>query len=221
MLVTCPEQPLEQQRLRSNHETLLLAGRLLAVTAYRVPRSRPPRNAGQDQHHSPHPVDDGTDFYTLNPKGYVPLLELDNGERLSEGPAIVQYLADQNPASGLAPAAGTLARYRLQEWLNFITSEIHKQFGPMFVQNTPAEYKEILKDKLGKPIASGEPGQGLPDGQAVHRGRRLSVRVLRWSVCRHRSSKWRCSRRTKPRGGAPKVRRRLPPKAWSERRQGA
>ena len=77
-----------------------------------------------------HQLDDGTDFYALNPKGYVPLLELDNGERLSEGPAIVQYLADQNPASGLAPAAGTLARYRLQEWLNFITSEIHKQFGP-------------------------------------------------------------------------------------------
>ena len=97
-----------------------------------------------------HELDDGTDYYTINPKGYVPLLELDNGERLSEGPAIVQYLADQNPASGLAPAAGTMARYRLQEWLNFITSEIHKQFGPMFVQNTPAEYKEILKDKLGK-----------------------------------------------------------------------
>jgi glutathione S-transferase len=97
-----------------------------------------------------HQLDDGTDYYAINPKGYVPLLELDNGERLSEGPAIVQYLADQNPASGLAPAAGTMARYRLQEWLNFITSEIHKQFGPMFVQNTPAEYKEILKDKLGK-----------------------------------------------------------------------
>ena len=97
-----------------------------------------------------HQLDDGTDFYTLNSKGYVPLLELDNGERLSEGPAIVQYLADQNPASGLAPAAGTLERYRVQEWLNFITSEIHKQFGPMFVPNTPAEYKEILKDKLGK-----------------------------------------------------------------------
>ena len=79
-----------------------------------------------------HQLDDGTDYYTINPKGYVPLLELDNGERLSEGPAIVQYLADQNPASGLAPAAGTMARYRLQEWLNFITSEIHKQFSPMF-----------------------------------------------------------------------------------------
>jgi glutathione S-transferase len=97
-----------------------------------------------------HTLDDGTDYYTIHPKGYVPLLELDNGERLSEGPAIVQYLADQNPASGLAPAAGTLPRYRLQEWLNFITSELHKQFSPMFQQSTPAEYKEILKGKISK-----------------------------------------------------------------------
>jgi len=97
-----------------------------------------------------HQLDDGTDYYTINPKGYVPLLELDSGERLSEGPAIVQYLADQNPGSGLAPAAGTLERYRLQEWLNFITSEIHKQFSPMFQPNTPAEYKDILKEKLSK-----------------------------------------------------------------------
>ncbi|HKE39539.1 MAG TPA: glutathione transferase GstA [Casimicrobiaceae bacterium] len=97
-----------------------------------------------------HQLDDGTDYYTINPKGYVPLLELDNGERLSEGPAIVQYLADRNPASGLAPPAGTMERYRLQEWLNFITSELHKQFSPMFAANTPAEYKEILKDKVSK-----------------------------------------------------------------------
>jgi glutathione S-transferase len=97
-----------------------------------------------------HKLDDGSDYYMLSPKGYVPLLELDNGEFLSEGPAIVQYLADQNPASGLAPAAGTLPRYRLQEWLNFITSELHKQFGPMFSPDTPAEYKTMLKDKIGK-----------------------------------------------------------------------
>ena len=95
-----------------------------------------------------HQLDDGTDYYAINRKGYVPLLELDNGERLSEGPAIVQYLADRNPASGLAPAAGTMERYRLQEWLNFITSELHKQFGPMFAPDTPPEYKEILKKKI-------------------------------------------------------------------------
>ena len=92
----------------------------------------------------------GGDFWAVNSKGYVPALELDNGQVLTEGPAIVQYIADQKPESGLAPRAGTMERYRLQEWLNFITSEIHKQFGPMFVPNTPAEYKEILKDKLAK-----------------------------------------------------------------------
>jgi len=97
-----------------------------------------------------HQLDDGTDFYTINPRGYVPVLELDDGEQLTEGPAIVQYLADRNPASGLAPAAGTIERYRLQEWLNFITSELHKQFSPLFAANTPAEYKEILKEKIGK-----------------------------------------------------------------------
>lgn len=97
-----------------------------------------------------HQLDDGTDYYAINPKGYVPLLELDDGERLSEGPAIVQYLADRNPASGLAPAAGTMARYRLQEWLNFITSELHKQFSPLFAADTPAEYKQTLQEKLAR-----------------------------------------------------------------------
>jgi|SRR5436309_10699409 len=95
-----------------------------------------------------HLLDNGTDYYTINPKGYVPLLELDNGGRLTEGPAIVQYLADRVPASGLAPPAGTMERYHLMEWLNFITSELHKQFGPTFAPNTPAEYKQILKDKI-------------------------------------------------------------------------
>jgi glutathione S-transferase len=97
-----------------------------------------------------HKTQDGGDFYALNPKGYVPLLELDDGELLSEGPVIVQYIADRNPASKLAPAAGTMERYRLQEWLNFITSELHKQFGPLFQTTTPAEYKEMLKEKIGK-----------------------------------------------------------------------
>src|SRR5437899_10999617 len=90
----------------------------------------------------------GKDYWTINPKGYVPVLELDNGERLTEGPAIVQYIADRNPASGLAPAPGTMERYRLQEWLNFISTELHKQFGPLFAQTTPAEYKDVLKEKI-------------------------------------------------------------------------
>jgi glutathione S-transferase len=95
-----------------------------------------------------HKLQDGTDYYGINPKGYVPLLELDNGERLSEGPAIVQYLADLAPTSKLAPAAGTMARYRLQEWLNFITSEIHKAFTPLFTPGTPEETKTTYKARL-------------------------------------------------------------------------
>jgi glutathione S-transferase len=96
-----------------------------------------------------HKLPGGEDFYAINGKGYVPVLELDDGRRLTEGPAIVQYLADLKPDSRLAPAAGSFERYRLQEWLNFITSELHKQYGPFFAPNTPAEYKPILRDKLG------------------------------------------------------------------------
>jgi glutathione S-transferase len=95
-----------------------------------------------------HKLQDGTDYYTINPKGYVPLLELDNGERLSEGPVIVQYIADQVPERGLIPPAGTLARYRVQEWLNFITSELHKGFSPLFNPAMPEEAKALFRAKL-------------------------------------------------------------------------
>ncbi len=97
-----------------------------------------------------HKLQDGTDYYGINPKGYVPLLELDNGERLSEGPVIVQYIADQAPAKKLAPAAGTMARYRLQEWLNFITSELHKSFSPLFNPAMPEEAKALYRTRLGE-----------------------------------------------------------------------
>ena len=90
----------------------------------------------------------GADFWQVNPKGYVPALVLDNGELLTEGPAIVQYLADLKPESGLAPANGTLARYRLQEMLGYINSEIHKTYSPLFKPDTPeatrAERKAYL-----------------------------------------------------------------------------
>ena len=92
----------------------------------------------------------GEDFKKINPKGYVPTLQLDNGEVLTEGPAIMQYIADQAPTSKLAPAAGTMARYRLQEWLNFITSEIHKGFSPLFNPAVPDAYKTMVKENLGK-----------------------------------------------------------------------
>ena len=90
----------------------------------------------------------GDDYRAINPKGYVPLLELDNGVRLSEGPAIVQYLADLAPASRLAPPNGSLERYQLQEWLNFITSEIHKQFSPLFDATMPDAAKEKFRNRL-------------------------------------------------------------------------
>jgi glutathione S-transferase len=95
-----------------------------------------------------HKLQDGTDFYTINPKGYVPVLELDNGERLTEGPAVVQYIADQAPDKKLAPANGTFARARLQEWLNFTTSEIHKTYSPLFSAAVPEEYKTMARAKL-------------------------------------------------------------------------
>lgn len=100
-----------------------------------------------------HKLADGTDYYGINPKGYVPLLELADGQRLSEGPVIVQYIADQVPASQLAPAAGTMARYRVMEWLNFITSELHKGFSPLFNPATPDDYKALVRTRLGERLA--------------------------------------------------------------------
>ncbi|MBL8525336.1 MAG: glutathione transferase GstA [Betaproteobacteria bacterium] len=95
-------------------------------------------------------LDGGGDFWAINSKGYVPALQLDNGEILTEGPAIVQYIADLKPEAGLAPKAGTLERVRLQETLNFITSEIHKGFSPLFDPSFSPEVKQVFKDKLGK-----------------------------------------------------------------------
>jgi glutathione S-transferase len=95
----------------------------------------------------------GADFWQINPKGYVPALVLDNGELLTEGPAIVQYLADLKPASSLAPANGTLARYRLQEMLGYINSELHKTYSPLFKPETPAEVRQERKGYLRKRYA--------------------------------------------------------------------
>ena len=95
-----------------------------------------------------HKLADGTDYYTINPLGYVPLLVLDDGSQLREGPAIVQYIADQVPAKNLAPANGTMARYRLQEWLTFIGTELHKGFSPLFSPATPDDLKTAARDRL-------------------------------------------------------------------------
>ena len=91
---------------------------------------------------------DGRDFWAINPKGYVPALELDNGVVLTEGTAIVQYIADLVPASGLAPANGSLERYQLQEWLGFINSELHKSWGPLWRPSSTDEVKEATRKQL-------------------------------------------------------------------------
>ncbi len=97
-----------------------------------------------------HKTKAGDDYYAINPKGYVPALRLDNGQVLTEGTAIVQYLADQKPDTRLAPANGTLERYRLQEWLNFVSTEVHKGFSPLFNKALPDEVKQATKDRLKK-----------------------------------------------------------------------
>jgi glutathione S-transferase len=95
----------------------------------------------------------GGDYRSVNPLGYVPLLELDDGTRISEGPAIVQYIADKVPAKNLAPANGTPERIKLQSWLNFITSELHKGFSPLFNPAMPEEAKKIFRERLGTRFA--------------------------------------------------------------------
>jgi glutathione S-transferase len=95
-----------------------------------------------------HKLPDGSDFYAVNPLGYVPFLALDDGRTLHEGPAIVQYIADQAPDKHLAPANGTFERYKLQEWLNLIGTELHKGFGPLFVPGMPEEAKTMTKERL-------------------------------------------------------------------------
>jgi len=94
-------------------------------------------------------TEDGTDFRTINSKGYVPTLELPDGQRLTEGAAIVQYLADQVPARGLAPANGTFERVRLQEWLNFISTEVHKQLSPLFDAKCEDTFRARQHEKIG------------------------------------------------------------------------
>lgn len=88
-------------------------------------------------------TESGEDFRQLNPNGYVPLLILDDGNTLTEGPAIVQYLADLAPAKKLIPPAGTFERYQLQQWLNFISTEIHKSFSPLFNAAAPEAAKQL------------------------------------------------------------------------------
>jgi glutathione S-transferase len=98
--------------------------------------------------HKSHKARDGEDLNVINTKGYVPVLRLDSGEILTENVAVLQYIADQNPASKLAPAAGTLERYRLIEWLAYINSEVHKNFGPLFNAAAGEEIKKYARDNI-------------------------------------------------------------------------
>jgi glutathione S-transferase len=130
-------------------------------------------------------IEGGGDYWRVNPKGYVPALELDNGEVLTEGPAIVQYLADQKPESGLVPKPGSFERYRIQEWLNFITSEIHKQFSPLFKPNTPEDYKPIVRENLAnrfKWLDQQLAGKDYLMGKQFTVADAYLFTVLRWTV---------------------------------------
>lgn len=89
-----------------------------------------------------HKTESGEDYYRINPKGYVPALQIDNGEVLTEDAVLLQYAADRKPDSSLAPKAGSMERYRLMEWLNFISSEIHKTLGALFNPKITPEWKE-------------------------------------------------------------------------------
>ncbi|BCW89346.1 Glutathione S-transferase GST-6.0 [Alphaproteobacteria bacterium SO-S41] len=114
----------------------------------------------------------GGDYYEINPKGQVPALKLDSGDVLTEGPAIVQYLADQKPEAGLAPKNGTLARARLQETLNFLTSEVHKGFGPLFAGGSD-EAKKAAVENLGRKFGYLE--KQFADGRDYLMGKDFSV----------------------------------------------
>lgn len=93
-------------------------------------------------------TDGGGDYRKTNPLGYVPALELDDGTILTEGPAVVQYIADKVPAKGLAPANGTLERYQLQSWLNFVSTEVHKGYSPLFNPAVPDDVKSVFRERL-------------------------------------------------------------------------
>jgi glutathione S-transferase len=127
---------------------------------------------------------DGGDYLQINPKGYVPSLKTDDGQVLTEGPAIVQYIADLKPESGLAPPNGSFERYRLQEWLNFISTEIHKQFSPLFNPALSNDAKEYSRGNLAKRL---EYLNKLLEGRKFLLGERFTVAdgylytVLNWA----------------------------------------
>lgn len=129
-------------------------------------------------------TESGADYLAINPKGQVPALVLDDGSLLTEGVAIVQYLADRVPDRNLIPAAGTLSRYHAIEWLNYVATELHKGFSPLFNPKTPDEYKVIARDKLASQFSYLD---SVLEKQHYLLGQRFSVvdaylfTVLRWA----------------------------------------
>lgn len=126
---------------------------------------------------------DGGDFYRVNPKGYVAALMLDDGQVITEGTAIVQYLADFHPEAGLAPPSATFERVRLQEWLNFITGEIHAGSSPLFNSTLPEEVKTLFRDKLRRRldfVAQTLDEQAFLLGEAFSVADAYLFTVLRW-----------------------------------------
>lgn len=127
---------------------------------------------------------DGSDFRTINPKGYVPALALDNGEILTEGPAILQYIADRAPDKKLAPPAGSMERVRLQEWLNYITSELHKSFSPLFNKQASEDWKAAARALLDRRIALAAKaleGRGYLMGESFSVADCYLFTVLNWA----------------------------------------
>jgi glutathione S-transferase len=127
----------------------------------------------------------GDDYLKVNPKGQVPVLGLDGGGILTEGPAIVQYIADKAPNAKLAPANGSNERYQLQEWLNLITSELHKSFSPLFNPTMPEEAKNIFRERISKNFAYID---GQLAGKDYLMGSQFTVAdgylftILRWAI---------------------------------------
>jgi glutathione S-transferase len=120
-----------------------------------------------------HLLESGASYDGINELGYVPLLELDDGTFLREGPVIAQYLADQRPESGMAPAHGTMERYRLLEWLNFLTSEVHKGFIPLLyaIRRCSGKIYRHCEAEAGKQVRMDKPATGwkaLSDGRKLH-----------------------------------------------------
>jgi len=131
-----------------------------------------------------HRTEHDVDYYTINPKGYVPLLELDNGERLTEGPAICQYICDVARRTDLMPAAGTMARYRVMEWQGYVNSEIHKTFGLLFNPALEAGVKTVFAASLRKKyewIATELAGKDYLTGSDFTAADAYLFNVTRWA----------------------------------------